>query len=278
MSKETAMRPTAKKDHAAWEARLGQMSDVASQWQQTMSSEPASIESGSDLAGDDAGFASLNVSSLVGYSLAAATEHLDFTLAVMRQTSTLYPTAYLTVLRTALLAASHAAWILAPDERAERQTNALELLADDLRTQLTMVKAAITPTDSARSAKEKMIETLVARQEELQPIADILKPGLQIAKCRINNTNIIESVAQSTHDEKLVVGGVNMVWRNESAAAHGARSFAIMRLHQNEIVEGESGTKYSKLQGDLVNDVGPASASATLALSFAFKMHDIRRR
>ena len=272
------MRPTAKEEHAAWEARLGQFADDASQWQKTMSGEPAKTQPGSDLAGDDAGFASLNVSSLVGYSLATATEHLDFTLAVMKQTSTLYPTAYLTVLRTALLTASHAAWILAPAERAERQANALELLADDIRTELAMVKAAITTTDSARSAKEKMIETLVARQAELQPIADILKPGLQIPKCRINNTNIIESVAQSTHDKKLVVGGVNMVWRNGSAAAHGARSFAIMRLHQNEIVEGESGTKYSKLQGDLVNDVGPAAAAATLALSFAFTMHDIRRK
>ena len=52
---------------------------------------------------------------------------------------------------------------------------------------------------------------------------------------------------------------------------------AIMRLHQNEIVEGSSGTKYSKLHSDLVNDVGPAAASAILALGFAFKMHDIRR-
>jgi hypothetical protein len=102
------MAEATREEHAAWERRLGRIADAASQWQQTMSREPPTVEPGSDLAGDDAEFAGLSVSNLVGYSLAAATEHLDFTLSVMKQTSTLYPTAYLTVLRTSLLAASHA--------------------------------------------------------------------------------------------------------------------------------------------------------------------------
>jgi hypothetical protein len=271
------MADTPSEEHAAWERRLGRIADAASQWQQTMSAEPAQVEAGSDLAGDDAVFRNFSVSSLVGYSLAAATEHLDFTLSVMKQTSTLYPTAYLTVLRTSLLAASHAAWILSPDDRSERQLRALQFLADDLRTQLVMVQGTFTATAEALAAKDKMTALLRSRQAELQPIAAVLKPGLQIAKCKINNTEIIEVVAQSTHDEELVQGGVNMVWRNTSAAAHGSRGFATMRLKQSQIVEGQAGTKFSLLRGDLTNDIGPAAASATLALSFAFKMHDQRR-
>ncbi|MGH3688653.1 MAG: hypothetical protein ACRDT7_00725 [Microbacterium sp.] len=264
-------------DHAEWEKRLGRIADAARQWQEGMSGEPARIEAGSDLAEDDVGFEGFSVSHLVGYSLAAATEHLDFTLNVMKLTSTLYPTAYLTVLRTSLLAASHAAWILSPDQRSERQLRGLQFLADDVRAQLVMTREALATTDRAHAAKDKMIALLVSRQAELQRIADALKPGLQIAKCQINNTKIIESVAQTTHEEDLAQGGVNMVWRSTSAAAHGSRGFATMRLKQNQIVESRSGARYSLLRGDLTNDIGPAAASAALALSFAFKMHDQRR-
>lgn len=175
-------------DHAEWEKRLGRIADAARQWQEGISGEPATIEAGSDLAEDDVGFEGFGVSHLVGYSLAAATEHLDFTLNVMKLTSTLYPTAYLTVLRTSLLAASHAAWILSPDQRSERQLRALQFLADDVRAQLVMTREALATTDRAHAAKDKMIALLVSRQAELQPIADALKPGLQIAKCQINNT------------------------------------------------------------------------------------------
>lgn len=54
--------------------------------------EPIAVEPGSDLAGDDARFMGFNDSNLVGHSLATATEHLDFILSVMKQTSTRYPT------------------------------------------------------------------------------------------------------------------------------------------------------------------------------------------
>lgn len=264
-------------EYQAWEARLGRISEAATQWQELFKGAPATIESGSDLAGDDATFPVLSISNLVGYSLAAATEHLDFTLTVMKQTGTLYPTAYLTVLRTSLLAASHAAWMLTPAERSERQLRALQFLADDVRTQLVMVREAFVPTDAARTAKDRMISLLLERQAQLQPIADALRPGLQVDKCRVNNTSIIESVAQAAHDESLVQGGVNHIWRSGSAAAHGSRGFATMRLNQNSIVEHRTGSKYSLLRGDLVNDIGPAAAAATLALSFAFTIFDRRR-
>ncbi|WP_259540001.1 hypothetical protein [Herbiconiux daphne] len=264
-------------EYRAWEARLGRISEAATQWQQSFNGAPATVEPGSDLADDDVTFESFSILNLVGYSLAAATEHLDFTLTAMKQTSTLYPTAYLTVLRTSLLAASHAAWMLTPTQRSERQLRALQFLSDDVRTQLVMVREAFAPKDAERTAKERMIEVLLERQAQLQPIADALKPGLQVDKCRINNTSIIESVAQAAHDEDVVQGGVNHIWRSGSAAAHGSRGFATIRLKQNTIVEAPTGGKYSLLRGDLVNDIGPAAAAATLALSFAFKMFDERR-
>lgn len=236
-------------EHTAWEARLGRIAEAAALWREKTSREPDVIEPGSDLAGDDSGFLGFSVSNLVGYSLAAATEHLDFTLSVMKATSTLYPTAYLTVLRTSLLSASHAAWILEPDQRAERQLRALEFLADDLRAQLVMVRETFITSESARASKDKMIALLLARQADLQPIADALRPGLQVEKCQVNNTRIIEVVAQATHDENLAIGGVNAIWRTGSAAAHGSRGFATMRLKNDQIVKSATGMQYSMLRG-----------------------------
>lgn len=265
------------KEHAAWELRLSRMADAATSWKQTFQGAPPMVVTGSALAEDDAVFRGLSLSALVGYSLAAATEHLDFALTVMKETSTLYPTAYMTVLRTSLLAGSHAAWILTPNEGATRQLRGLQLLADDLRTQLVMVRGAFAPTEAAQTAKNELIERIVERQRQLHPIADALKPGLQVDKCHINNTSIIETVAQAAHDEDIVRGGVNQIWRSASAAAHGSRGFATMRLKQESIVERPTGGKYSLLRGDLAIDIGPAAASATLALSYALKMFDQRR-
>ena len=86
------MADSTSEEHAGWERRLGRVADAASQWQQTMGREPIAVEPGSDLAGDDARFMGFNDSNLVGHSLATATEHLDFILSVMKQTSTRYPT------------------------------------------------------------------------------------------------------------------------------------------------------------------------------------------
>ncbi|ANP74881.1 hypothetical protein [Cryobacterium arcticum] len=264
-------------EHAAWESRVSRMADAATLWKQMFQGAPPTVETGSALDEDDASFQGLSLSTLVGYSLAAATEHLDFALTVMKETSTLYPTAYMTVLRTSLLAGSHAAWILTPNDGATRQLRGLQFLADDLRTQLVMVRGAFAPAGAAQSAKNELIAQIMDRQRQLHPIADALNSGLQVEKCQINNTGIIEIVAQAAHDEDLARGGVNHIWRSASAAAHGSRGFATMRLKQNAIVEGPTGGRYSLLRGDLVNDIGPAAASATLALSYAFKIFDQRR-
>ena len=67
-----------------------------------------SPEPGSSLAADSV--AGLSVENPVWYSMCISSEHLDFAIDAMRATSTMYPTAYMTVARTAFVAAVNAVW------------------------------------------------------------------------------------------------------------------------------------------------------------------------
>ncbi|KFF58044.1 hypothetical protein JF66_21590, partial [Cryobacterium sp. MLB-32] len=162
-----------------------------------MAEEPSKPERGSPLAGDDAGFNELSVSNLASYSMATSTEPLDFCLSMMAKTQTMFPSAYLTVLRTALLTASHAAWILAPKSRQGRQMNALRLTADDVRSQVAMVRTAYVSDASVGKAKDAELLRLTRHQARLQEIADALGLKSDVTKPLVNNTAIIEEVART---------------------------------------------------------------------------------
>ncbi len=75
----------------------------------------------------------------------------------------------------------------------------------------------------------------------------------------------------------LLIGATQAIWRSGSAAAHAQYHFGVMRLDRNEVVREESGSSTVRLRGDLDNDVGPAIAAATMTLSEAFRLYDLRR-
>jgi hypothetical protein len=259
-----------------WDARLSRIAGAAKEWQARMSGAPAPIESGSPLAGDDAQFTALSVSQIASYSIAVAVEHLDFCMSMMVATGTTYPSAYLTVLRTALLTASHAAWVLHPTQRAQRQANALRVEAYDMRSQLSMLSDAFTVSPAGIVAKKKAIDALQTRQRGLQAVADALSITEDVTKMQLNNTLTIEQVAKYAHGDDLAAGGVNTIWRSASSAAHGGRQFAVMRITEDAI-HGVPGARFARLTGNIPLDIGPAAAAAALALSKAFELLDLRR-
>ncbi|WP_035880579.1 hypothetical protein, partial [Cryobacterium sp. MLB-32] len=159
-----------------------------------------------------------------------------------------------------------------------RQMNALRLTADDVRSQVAMVRTAYVSDASVGKAKDAELLRLTRHQARLQEIADALGLKSDVTKPLVNNTAIIEEVARTVHDEELSIGSINLIWRTGSAAAHGGRSFAIARLNRGEIRTGASGDKFARLSGDLQTDVGPAAAAAAMALSGAFKLFDERGR
>jgi hypothetical protein len=254
-----------------WELRLSKVAAAAEAWQQR-TRHAEGVPPRSALGGDDT--PNLRVSGLAWYSLIVAVEHLEFTLAMMRATSTMYPSAYLTTLRSALLAASHAAWILSPSRRAERRGRAMRLQVQDLNDQLRMVRSATGLTADQLTAQERDEAHLESRLASCAETVESL--GLaRSSMAKVNNTEVITEAAKQLHDDPVAASGVQLLWRVGSAAAHGQRSYAIMRMNRN-VVRTDGTKTVMELRGDLEHDVGPSTAAAALAVNEAFRLFDLR--
>jgi hypothetical protein len=259
-----------------WFRRLDRFSKVVDVWRQR-AENPTSPEPKSSLAADS--IEGLNVENPVWYSMCVSSEHLDFAIDAMRATCTMYPTAYMTVARTAFVAAVNAVWVLAPAGRQERRERALRLRADDLRIQVTSFGDMQIPEGKSEEARTGFLAQLQERQTHLQKVATALGVQEDVRKVRFNQTGAIDWVARHMHgaDNDLLIGATQAIWRSGSAAAHAQYHFGVMRFDRNEILREESGGSIVRLRGDLDNDVGPAIAGATMTLSEAFRLYDLRR-
>ena len=259
-----------------WLRRLDRISLVVDAWRKR-AENPTSPEPGSSLAADS--MEGLSVENPIWYSMCISSEHLDFAIDAMRATSTMYPTAYMTVARTAFVAAVNAAWVLAPSARQERRERALRLRADDLRVQMTSFRDMKIPDGKPEEARTGLLEQLRERQAGLQVVATALGMTEDVTKIRFNQTKAIDRVTEHMHgvDDDLLIGATQAVWRSGSAAAHAQYHFGIMRVDRNEIVRDAGGGSVVRLRGDLESDVGPALAAATMTLSEAFRLYDLRR-
>lgn len=271
MAKRRPKRP----EDSEWLRRLDRISDVVDVWRKR-AENPTSPEPGSSLAADS--IDGLSVDNPVWYSMCISSEHLDFAIDAMRATRTMYPTAYMTVARTAFVAAVNAVWVLAPPTRQERRERALRLRADDLRVQVTSFRDMQIPEGKTEKARTGLLEQLRDRQTDLQRVATALGVQEDVAKIRFHQTGAIDWVAQHMHgvDDDLLIGATQAIWRSGSAAAHAQYHFGVMRLDRNEVVHEESGGSIVRLRGDLDNDVGPAIAAATMTLNEAFRLYDLR--
>jgi hypothetical protein len=254
-----------------WEVRLARIEAAVAVWQGRTKAPPV-IPPGSALRGDDA--PGVAVSNIAWYPLVIAVEHLDFALSMMRATQTMYPTSYMTTLRTALLTASQAVWVLAPARRAERRGQALHLRMQDLGDQLKLVNSAWELTEDQERMRAGDVAVLETELKQCREIAASL--GLpKGSTAKLNNTEIITEVATGLHDDPIAASGVQLMWRTSSAAAHGQRAYALMRMNRNE-VQSDGERTVMQLRGDLVHDVGPAVAAAALATNEAFRLFDLR--
>lgn len=263
-------------EDSEWLRRLDRISNVVDAWRKR-AENPVSPEAGSSLATDS--IEGLSVENPVWYSMCISSEHLDFAIEAMRATSTMYPTAYMTVARTAFVAAVNAVWVLAPSTRQERRERAVRFRADDLRVQLTSFRDMQIPEGKPEEARTGLLKQLGERQATLQKVATVLGINEDVTKIRFHQTRAIDWVAQHMHgvDDDLLIGATQAVWRSGSAAAHAQYHFGVMRLDRNEVVREASDRSIVRLRGDLDNDVGPALAAATMTLNEAFRLYDLRR-
>lgn len=254
-----------------WERRLGRIEAVVGLWRERTKIVPV-IPTACALRGDDV--AELMVSNIAWYPLVVAVEHLDFAISMMRATGTMYPTSYMTTLRTALLTGSQAAWVLGPAQRSARRGRAMRLRFQDLDDQIKLVKSAWGLNEKQKLAQERDAEELETQRKECREVAASLGL-LKSSTARLNNTEVITDVAKQLHEDPMAASGTQLLWRTGSAAAHGQRAFAVMRMNRN-VVQDDGARNVLQLRGDLVLDVGPAAASAALAVNEAFRLFDLR--
>lgn len=263
-------------ESSEWLQRIERISGVVAAWRRR-AEDPSGSEPGSSLAADSV--EGLSIENPVWYSMCVSSEHLEFAIDAMRATSTMYPTAYLTVARTAFVAAVNAVWVLAPTSRQQRRERALTLRADELRVQVTSFRDMRIPDGKPEGARAGLLEQLRARQASLQAAASVLGSREDVTKVRFNQTKAIDWVAEYMHgvDDDLLIGATQAIWRSGSAAAHAQYHFGILRMSRNEIVRDVPNGSIMRLRGDLENDVGPALVAATLTLNEAFRLYDLRR-
>lgn len=261
--------------HSAWEQRLGRIDLTVDEWRKR-TKNPTSAEPASSLAADS--MEGLNVENPIWYSMCISHEHLDFAIRAMRATSTMYPTAYMTVARTAFIAAVNAVWMLAPSGRQERRVRALRVRADDVRVQITASRDLRIQDDKSVEDRSGLLEHLRGRQSSLQTAANALGVTEDVTKMRFNQTEAIDWVATHMHgvDDDLLIGATQAVWRSGSAAAHAQYHFGVIRADRHEVTRDGPGSSMVRLRGDLAKDVGPALAAATMTLKEAFRLYDLR--
>lgn len=258
---------------ADWDRRLTAMAAQADEWSERTNNAPRTNVN-SALGGDDV--PGLHVSGIAWYAMVVAVEHLEFTFRAMRATGTVYPTAQMTALRSALLTASQAVWILAPRPRLDRRSHAMRLQMQDLSDELAMVRGLSELSPDQSTAVYETVAKLEDRKARLKDLSAelALRPS---ATARLNNTDIVASAARFVHadGEKTLTSGVPLLWRIGSAAAHGQRSYAITRASRN-IRRADGAQTIVELRGDVARDIGPSAGAAVLTVAAAFQLFDLR--
>jgi hypothetical protein len=170
---------------------------------------------GSQLAEDDADWPVMPLSSVAVSSMAAARDHLQ-AVRVHLDAGELFPLAQSSLIRTALLSAAQAVWVLAPEDRAVRVKNARTLtvhIYDELRKYLDDVQQL---PSSSRHPTTEDVEHVKAR---LRALLDRRQAAGE--KEDFNATKVIEDAAVATWGTPEGGLSARVAWRSGSSAAHG---------------------------------------------------------
>ncbi|MGW4784902.1 hypothetical protein [Streptomyces sp. NPDC004230] len=267
-------------EHAEWEARLGRMKSAVDLWMKRTSGDDhaqARVEPGSSLAADDKLYSSHPVSSVAWHGLITAVEHLDFTLTALDKTQTLYPAAYFTTLRAALLGSAQAVWVLQPHSRPERQLRALTAAAQNIAEQRKAINA-LKPNTQEQEAELSAIRAKLADR-----LADIAAAAVSIG-CEPANARKLSLVATTMVEEaaKAALAGTSereyamYLWRVGSGHVHGHPYTRYLKVRADELKEDADGRLWGRHSATLT-EVGLAASAVVLITGRAWTLFDQRR-
>ncbi|TQR87672.1 hypothetical protein D8S82_05630 [Mycobacterium hodleri] len=199
-------------DDSEREKRIRFTFDELDQWLKTMT-QAFTPSIGSALELDDQDWPTLPVSQLAHVGLAVAADHLD-AIRCHLDASHLFALTDLTICRSALVGASQAVWILAPNERGDRLSRARMLAADALRYHGQYMEAL--RVADPRDPNVPLVGSHIAmRSAELK--AKRLEEGPLV---RHENTRMIREAASAVFPPELAAEA-SLEWQSGSGAAHG---------------------------------------------------------
>ena len=172
-------------------------------------------EPGSELAEDDTDWPWLPVSQAAITGMSAARDHLQ-AVRVHIEAGALFPFAHQTLTRTAILAASQAVWVLAPDERGARQKRARTFAAESYRQHLAYLRDLQELPPVPHPGTDAVLQHAARRKEELA----VMRSGDGQTGALVG-TDVVYYAALATWGSPEIAVEARSEWRRGSGAAHG---------------------------------------------------------
>lgn len=172
-------------------------------------------EAASELEVDDREFRPMPLSQVAWMGLGSNRDHLQ-AIRVQIEVGELFPFAQLSLVRSALIGAAQAVWILAPDESSVRLTRSRCVIAH-------MYAQHSKYLDRLRGiAPEPHAPTELVAEHVRQRHAEIVAQRTKVGeRADLNTTNMIETAAWSAFGSQALVDEVDTIWRLASGATHG---------------------------------------------------------
>lgn len=171
-------------------------------------------EQGSELEVDDCDWPSIPISEIAHLGLQVATDHL-MAVRVHIEARRLFAFSHLTLCRSALLGATQAVWVLAPDDRRERLKRSRTVAAYAQRKHLQYLRGlqSIAPQpDQNTDTVAALVDNRVNQLHQKRQAAG--------ERSELNNTDMIQQAVTAVFDAAHAAEAV-VVWQSGSGAAHG---------------------------------------------------------
>lgn len=256
------------------EQRFSYVASAVSEWMdRTTGERPVAVpEPGSSLAGDDRLYPAFTVSLAVWHGLITATEHLDFFCNSFNAMKVTYPSAYFTVLRSALLGSSQAIWNLSPSSRPDRQKRTLIIASTDAGEERRLVSSM--PMDV--QVRNREIQRLETRVAEIDAAAQELGyPAGTSKKWKVNATEVVIEAARTALDNDMQEYA-ELLWRKTSGHVHGHAYSRVHQLDRNSMVRGPKGSNWARASAS-PEEVMTVLYATFLLTQSAWAIYDERR-
>lgn len=206
--------------------RLSWAFDAVENWREMTSSSPLRCRPGSVLYEDDLSRPSYPVSVPAWIGIVQSVEHLNAVRLLFQGTGALFPSAYFSMARPALLGACRAVWILSPGDRGERQRRAWLCRKEEADGVIGMTSDILT---NQRLNELPNAAELRATAEKSKASAKVIDDDLiallraRNSRTRIDLTKMVEQAARhvfGNHPDPFLESAVLFNWRTSSGDAH----------------------------------------------------------